>query len=97
MDAWKYEIYFSCRQGYLSRLLRSLVRYAGPTLKINFIFPHIHVYKYSNGVEKTNCRVVPVAGNIVNVCNLSRDIQELDKPRLFKFHSGKKDFMKACK
>ncbi len=26
-DAWKYEIYFSCRAGYPTRSLRSLVRY----------------------------------------------------------------------
>ena len=33
-----------------------------------------------NLVKAINCRVIPVAGDIINVCNLSEgDIYELDK------------------
>ena len=44
MDAWKYEIYFSCTLNWMSYSFALLTReISWSTLEINFIFPHIHV------------------------------------------------------
>ena len=46
-------------------------------------------------MKAINSRVVPVAGYVMNVCNLGKgDIEELDKIML-KLHSGNKDSMES--